>query len=45
MQRPRLLITRRLPEEVHARLRNRYDVTANPDDRAIRSRDAGARIA
>ena len=33
MQRPRLLITRRLPEEVQARLRNRYDVTANPDDR------------
>jgi len=32
MQRPRLLITRRLPEAVHERLRNSYDVTANPDD-------------
>jgi len=32
MQRPRLLITRRLPEEVHARLRKNYDVTENTDD-------------
>ena len=49
MQRPRLLITRRLPEAVHARLRNSYDVTANDDDlpfererlaRALREFDA-----
>jgi lactate dehydrogenase-like 2-hydroxyacid dehydrogenase len=49
MQRPRLLITRRLPEEVHARLSNRYEVTANPGDvpldretlaRALREFDA-----
>jgi lactate dehydrogenase-like 2-hydroxyacid dehydrogenase len=33
MQRPRVLITRRLPDEVHARLRNSYDLTANADDR------------
>ena len=32
MQRPRLLITRRLPEAVHARLRERYEVTANDRD-------------
>ena len=32
MQRPRVLITRRLPEAVHARLRESYDVTDNPDD-------------
>ena len=42
MQRPRLLITRRLPEGVHERLRSRYDVTANADDRAL-DRDALAR--
>jgi lactate dehydrogenase-like 2-hydroxyacid dehydrogenase len=35
MQRPRLLITRRLPEAVHARLRNTYDVTANTDDHPL----------
>jgi lactate dehydrogenase-like 2-hydroxyacid dehydrogenase len=33
MQRPRLLITRRLPEAVHDRLRNSYELTANLDDR------------
>ena len=32
MQRPRLLITRRLPEAVHERLRIGYDLTANIDD-------------
>jgi lactate dehydrogenase-like 2-hydroxyacid dehydrogenase len=49
MQRPRLLITRRLPNSVHERLRNSYDVTANADDvpldrhalaRALREFDA-----
>src|SRR6187402_598116 len=49
MQRPRILITRRLPEAVHERLCNRYDVTANADDlpfdrealaRALREFDA-----
>jgi lactate dehydrogenase-like 2-hydroxyacid dehydrogenase len=42
MQRPRLLITRRLPEAVHERLRQRYEVTANPDDLAF-DRDSLAR--
>jgi len=32
MQRLRLLITRRLPEPVHERLRHTYDVTSNSDD-------------
>jgi lactate dehydrogenase-like 2-hydroxyacid dehydrogenase len=49
MQRPRLLITRRLPEAVHERLRDRYEVTLNTDDlpldrqalaRALREFDA-----
>jgi lactate dehydrogenase-like 2-hydroxyacid dehydrogenase len=49
MQRPRLLITRRLPEAVHDRLGRNYDVTANTDDvpldrhalaRALREFDA-----
>jgi lactate dehydrogenase-like 2-hydroxyacid dehydrogenase len=49
MQRPRLLITRRLPDAVHERLRGSYDVTANIDDlpleraalaRALREFDA-----
>jgi lactate dehydrogenase-like 2-hydroxyacid dehydrogenase len=49
MQRPRLLITRRLPETVHERLRTRYEVTLNTDDlpldrqslaRALREFDA-----
>jgi lactate dehydrogenase-like 2-hydroxyacid dehydrogenase len=49
MQRPRLLITRRLPEAVHERLRIGYDLTANIDDvpfdraalaRALRDFDA-----
>src|SRR6185295_11025479 len=49
MQRPRLLITRRLPAGVHDRLRDRYDVTASADDvpldraalaRALREFDA-----
>ena len=42
MQRPRLLITRRLPEAVHERLRNSYDVTANADDLPL-DREALAR--
>lgn len=49
MQRPRLLITRRLPEAVHERLHTRYEVTSNTDDlpldrqvlaRALREFDA-----
>jgi lactate dehydrogenase-like 2-hydroxyacid dehydrogenase len=49
MQRPRLLITRRLPEAVHERLRIGYELTANVDDapldrqalaRALREFDA-----
>jgi lactate dehydrogenase-like 2-hydroxyacid dehydrogenase len=32
MQRPRLLITRRLPQAVHDRLRDTYEVTLNSDD-------------
>ena len=49
MQRPRLLITRRLPDAVHERLRERYDVTSNTEDlpldrqalaRALREFDA-----
>lgn len=32
MQRPRILITRRLPDSVEARLRHRYDVTCNAHD-------------
>ncbi|MEO8061590.1 MAG: D-glycerate dehydrogenase [Pseudomonadota bacterium] len=49
MQLPRLLITRRLPEAVHERLRIRYELTANTDDlplaraelaRALREYDA-----
>lgn len=32
MQRPRLLITRRLPDSVQERLRHRYDVTTNERD-------------
>jgi lactate dehydrogenase-like 2-hydroxyacid dehydrogenase len=49
MQRPRLLITRRLPEGVRERLRNSYEVTANAEDlpldraalvRALREFDA-----
>jgi lactate dehydrogenase-like 2-hydroxyacid dehydrogenase len=39
MQRPRILITRRLPQGVHERLRGSYDVTANTDDRPL-DRDA-----
>ncbi len=35
MQRPRLLITRRLPDAVHERLRQNYDVTPNADDRPL----------
>jgi lactate dehydrogenase-like 2-hydroxyacid dehydrogenase len=35
MQRPRILITRRLPEAVHERLRERYDVTTNERDEAF----------
>ena len=42
MQRPRLLITRRLPEAVHERLRGSYDVTANTDDLPL-DREALAR--
>jgi lactate dehydrogenase-like 2-hydroxyacid dehydrogenase len=42
MQRFRILITRRLPEEVQARLSNRYDVTANADDLPL-DREALAR--
>jgi lactate dehydrogenase-like 2-hydroxyacid dehydrogenase len=49
MQRPRLLITRRLPQAVHERLRDTYEVTLNSDDlpldrpaldRALREHDA-----
>ena len=52
MQRPRILITRRLPDTVHERLRSRYDVTENVDDaplaretlaHALREYDAGKR--
>lgn len=39
MSRPSLLITRRLPAAVLERLRASYEVTVNPDDRAL-SRDA-----
>jgi lactate dehydrogenase-like 2-hydroxyacid dehydrogenase len=42
MQRPRLLITRRLPEAVHERLRSGYDLTINEDDRPL-GRDELAR--
>ena len=35
MPRARLLITRRLPALVLARLRDTYDVTVNPDDRSL----------
>jgi len=42
MQRPRLLITRRLPDAVHERLRGSYDVTANADDLPL-DREALAR--
>jgi lactate dehydrogenase-like 2-hydroxyacid dehydrogenase len=42
MQRPRLLITRRLPEAVHERLRISYELTANNDDAPF-DRDALAR--
>lgn len=35
MQRPRLLITRRLPEAVHERLRDSYDVALNMDDQPL----------
>ena len=35
MQRPRILITRRLPEAVHERLRDRYDLTANIADEPL----------
>jgi len=35
MSRPSLLITRRLPASVLERLRTRYEVTVNPDDRAL----------
>jgi lactate dehydrogenase-like 2-hydroxyacid dehydrogenase len=38
MNRPRVLITRRLPEAVHERLKKSYEVTANADDRPL-SRD------
>jgi lactate dehydrogenase-like 2-hydroxyacid dehydrogenase len=42
MQRPRLLITRRLPEAVQERLRGSYDVMANADDLPL-DREALAR--
>jgi lactate dehydrogenase-like 2-hydroxyacid dehydrogenase len=35
MTRPSLLITRRLPASVLERLRSRYDVTVNPEDRPL----------
>ena len=35
MQRPRLLITRRLPEAVHERLRAGYELSANHEDTAL----------
>ena len=39
MSRSRLLITRRLPQSVLERLRARYDVTVNPDDRSLSRED------
>jgi lactate dehydrogenase-like 2-hydroxyacid dehydrogenase len=42
MQRPRLLITRRLPDGVHERLRRDYDVTENASDSPL-DRDALAK--
>ena len=30
----RLLVTRRLPEEIHARAHRDYEAVLNPDDRA-----------
>ena len=33
--RPRVVVTRRLPEEVEARLAERFDAVLNPDDRPL----------
>ena len=35
----RLLVTRRLPEEIHARAARDYDAVLNPDDRLYSTED------
>ncbi len=43
--RPRVLVTRRLPAPVEARLRELFDVTLNPDDRPMSAEDLGRAMA
>jgi lactate dehydrogenase-like 2-hydroxyacid dehydrogenase len=42
--RPRVVVTRRLPEEVEARLAERFDAVLNPDDRPLAPRELMAAI-
>ena len=43
MARPRVVVTRKLPEAVEARLRERFDVALNPEDPPFSRDAAGAR--